>query len=152
VVVERLGEFDLYRLATASSPLPAVVFVHGPVPAQAPVRPRDWPVFAGYGRLAAVRGLVGVTIDVEYPGLAAWPAAADQLGQVVEAVRSRPEVQATVDAFLAIAAAVNAAVEVIDVPDGRHGFDVLDHVPRSGEAVTEAMDAVHRHLLRDGHS
>jgi acetyl esterase/lipase len=223
VVVERLGEFDLYRLASAPGPLPAVVFVHGPVPAQAPHRPRDWPVYAGYGRLAAVGGLVGVTIDVHYPHPAAWPATADQLAQVVEAVRSRPEVdadrvalwafsgggmllgrwladspawlrcvalsypllptsppaatpshsevlrpgrpivltrvgrerpevQATVDAFLAGAAAVNAAVEVIDVPDGQHGFDALDHVPRSREAVTEAMDAVHRHLLREGHS
>jgi acetyl esterase/lipase len=125
------GEFDLYRLARSSSPLPAVVFVHGPVPAQAPVRPRDWPVFEGYGRLAAVRGL---------------PIVLTRVG------RERPEVQATVDAFLAVAAAVDAAVEVIDVPDGQHGFDALDHVPRSGEAVTEAMDAVHRHVLREGHS
>jgi hypothetical protein len=116
-----------------------------------PVRPRDWPVFGGYGRLAAARGLVGVTIDLEYPGLPAWPAAADRLAQVVEAIRSRPEVQATVDAFLANAAAANAAVEVIDVPDGQHGFDALDHVPRSGKAVTEAMDAVHRYVLREGH-
>lgn len=223
VAVKRLGEFDLYRLTRASSPLPAVVFVHGPVPAAAPVRPRDWPVFAGYGRLAAVRGLVGVTIDLDYPRLAAWPAAADRLGLVVEAIRARPEVdadrmalwafsgggmlvgrwladspawlgcvalsypllrtlqppaassspcdvlrpgrpivltrvgrerpevQATVDAFLARAAVVNAAVEVIDVPDGQHGFDVLDHAPWSREAVTAAMTAVHRHLLGGGH-
>ncbi len=75
VVVERLGEFDLYRLAGASSPLPAVVFVHG--------------------------------------GLHLGPLPADP---------------------------------------GQHGFDVLDHVPRSREAVTEAMDAVHGHLLGGGHS
>jgi dienelactone hydrolase len=65
--------------------------------------------------------------------------------------RERPEVQATVDAFLARAAVVNAAVEVIDVPDGQHGFDVLDHAPWSREAVTAAMTAVHRHLLGGGH-
>jgi len=222
-VVERLGEVDLYQRAGASGPLPAVVFVHGPVPAQAPARPRDWPVFEGYGRLAATRGLVGVTIDLEYPGMAVWPAAAERLGQVVEAIRARPEVdadrlalwafsgggmlvgrwladspawlgcvalsypllrtpqppgappspcdvlrpgrpivltrvgrerpelQATVDAFLARAAAVDAAVEVIDVPDGQHGFDALDHAPWSRDAVTAAMDAVHGHLLGVGH-
>jgi acetyl esterase/lipase len=218
VVVERLGELDLYRPAATPPPLPAVVFVHGPVPAQAPVRPRDWPVYVGYGRLAAGGGLVGVAVDLEYPGLPAWPAAADRLGNVVEAVRSRPEVdadrvalwafsgggmlvgrwlaespawlrcialsypilrfplpagsppspcdvlgpgrpivltrvgrerpevQATVDAFLARAAAVHAAVEVIDLPDGQHGFDCLDHAPWSRNAVTAAMNAVHRHL------
>jgi acetyl esterase/lipase len=218
VTVERLGEFDLYRPAGASGPLPAVVFVHGAVPAQAPVRPRDWPVYVGYGRLAAAGGLVGVTIDLEYPSPVAWPAAADRLEPLVRAVRARPEVdpdrvalwgfsgggllvgrwladspawlrclalsypwlhtleppeaaapesqvlrpgrpivltrvgrerpevQARVDAFVAVAAAVGAAVQVIDVPDGQHAFDTLDHVPRSREAVTEAMAAVHLSL------
>jgi dienelactone hydrolase len=223
VLVQRLEGFDLYRPATASNPLPAVVFVHGPVPAEAPARPRDWPVYQGYGRLAAVAGLVGLTLDLDYPGLAAWPAAADRLGGLVEVVRARPEVdagrvalwafsgggllvgrwladspawlgcvalsypllrsaqapgapsspgealrpgrpivltrvgrerpevQATVDGFLANAAAGNVAVEVIDVPDGQHGFDVLDHAPCSGQAVTAAMGAVSEHLLSGGH-
>ena len=211
LVVERVGELDLYRPADAAKPLPAVVFVHGPVPAEA-VRPLDWPSYQGYGRLAATRGLVGVTIDLDYPHPMAWPAAAEALGKVVDMIRSRPEVdgdrmalwafsggglvvgrwlgdapdwlrcialsypyvntspsdgevldptlpvvltrvgrerpevQATVDAFMAIAATVDAAVEVIDVPEGQHGFDVLDPGPRSREALVEAMDAVQRHL------
>jgi acetyl esterase/lipase len=217
VVEARLERFDLYRPAAATGPLPAVVFVHGPVPAAAPARPRDWPVYQGYGRLAAAGGLVGLPLDLDYPSLAAWPAAADQLGGLVEVVRARPEVdadrvalwafsgggllvgrwladspgwlgclalsypllhpwqppgapsgevlrqgrpivltrvgrerpevQATVDGFLASAAAGGVAVEVVDVPEGRHGFDALDHAPWAGQAVTAAMGAVSRHLL-----
>jgi hypothetical protein len=34
------------------------------------------------------------------------------------------------------------------VPDGRHGFDVLDHTAQSRHAVIEAVDLVSEHLLR----
>jgi hypothetical protein len=94
VAVARLERFDLYRPATSSGPLPAVVFVHGPVPPQTPARPRDWPVYQGYGRLAAAGGLVGLIVDLDYPSVAAWPAAAGRLGGLVEVVRARPEVDA----------------------------------------------------------
>ena len=216
VASERVGGFDLARPAGASGPLPVVVLVHGPVPPEA-ARPRDWPVYQGYARLAARRGLAGAAIDLDYPSPMAWAAAASGLEAVVEEVRKLPEIdgdrvavwafsgggllvgrwladppawlrclalsypmvpppsapgsvapgpglpvvltrvgrerpalQDTVDTFLATAAEAGATVERIDVPDGRHAFDVLDHEPRSREAVTEAMDAVQRHLTGEG--
>jgi dienelactone hydrolase len=215
VVTERLGGFDLTRPAGASGPPPVVVLVHGPVPAQA-VRPRDWPVYQGYSRLAAGRGLAGAALDLDYPSPMAWAAAAGALEAAVQEIRERPEVdgdrvavwgfsgggllvgrwlayppawlrclalsypmvpppsspgsvaphpnlpivltrvgrerpvlQATVDTFLATAAEAGASVHCIDVPNGQHAFDMLDHEPRSREAVTEAMDAVQRHLTSD---
>ncbi|GAB3880136.1 hypothetical protein GCM10029964_033850 [Kibdelosporangium lantanae] len=56
--------------------------------------------------------------------------------------REEPDRQATVDRFLATASATETAVHVIDVPDGQHGFDALDHTDQSREAVTEAVDLV----------
>jgi hypothetical protein len=67
IAVAHAGPTDLYRPAGASTPLPAVVFIHGPVPEEAPVRPRDWPVYQGYARLAASQGLLGITLDLRYP-------------------------------------------------------------------------------------
>lgn len=215
VATERLGGFDLARAADAAGPLPVVVLVHGPVPAEA-VRPRDWPVYQGYARLAAHRGLAGAALDLDYPSTMAWAAAAGELETAVQEIREWPEVdgdrvavwafsgggllvgrwladppswlrclalsypmvpppsspgsvaphpglpvvltrvgrerpalQDTVDTFLATAAEAGASVQCIDVPDGQHAFDVLDHEPRSREAVTEAMDAVRRHLTGD---
>jgi probable phosphoglycerate mutase len=52
------------------------------------------------------------------------------------------ERQAVVDRFLADAAAGEVAVTVIDVPDGQHGFDVLDHTERSERAVLDAAGFV----------
>jgi acetyl esterase/lipase len=157
VAVERLSRFDLYRPAGAAGPLPTVVFVHGPVPPGS-ARPRDWPVYQGYGRLVD-RWLACVALS--YPLLDATPAAAsgearatrpDRPVVLTRVGRERPEVQARVDAFLDAAAAAGAPVEVVDVPDGQHGFDALDHQPRSREAVIEALEAVQRHLLSSVHS
>ena len=50
--------------------------------------------------------------------------------------------QATVDRFLARAQATGAVVQVIDVPDGQHGFDMLDHTDRSRSGVRDAVDLV----------
>lgn len=56
----------------------------------------------------------------------------------------RPEVAAAVTEFLA--AAGDARLEVIDVPNGRHGFDMLDHTEESRKAVELAFDLVLAHL------
>jgi acetyl esterase/lipase len=86
-VVDRHPRFDVYRPETASGPLPTVVFVHGPVPAEVPVRPRDWPIFQGYGRLAARRGIAGVVLDLPYYGLSGWPTVGAELSRILESVR-----------------------------------------------------------------
>jgi hypothetical protein len=50
----------------------------------------------------------------------------------------QPRLQDTVDRLLAIA----GDAEVIEVPNGRHGFDMLDHTDESGNAVRRALSAV----------
>jgi acetyl esterase/lipase len=58
------------------------------------------------------------------------------------------ERQATVDRFLATAEANGTAVQVIEVPDGQHDFDALDHTEESRQAVIQAADLTVEHLLR----
>ena len=54
--------------------------------------------------------------------------------------REHPGFVAGVDALLANA----ADVEIIEVPDGRHSFDVVDHTDASRAAVRRAVDWVCR--------
>ncbi|WP_017627358.1 alpha/beta hydrolase [Nocardiopsis chromatogenes] len=53
--------------------------------------------------------------------------------------RERPEFATGVEAFVAAAEEHDVALDIIDVPEGRHGFDMLDHSDASRSAVTEAM-------------
>ncbi|MFJ5833494.1 alpha/beta hydrolase [Streptomyces sp. NPDC093089] len=200
--------------------LPAVVFVHGgPVaPDQRPT-PRDTPFFLGYGRYAASRGVVGVTLDHRLHGVGDYRIAAEDLAEAVEGVRADPRVDGerialwffstggllaadwlaapppwlrcvamsypalaplpgwetveprfrpveavgaaggppvvltragrehpafatTVREFLEAAGRSGAGVEVVDVPDGRHGFELVDPSDESRAAVARAMGAV----------
>ncbi len=54
----------------------------------------------------------------------------------------RPPIAAAVTAFVDAAHAGNAKLEIIDVPNGQHGFDALDHTDESVQAVTRALDSV----------
>ncbi|MFF5106606.1 alpha/beta fold hydrolase [Streptomyces sp. NPDC000134] len=56
--------------------------------------------------------------------------------------REAPEVAATVEEFLTAAGRCGAGVEVIDVPNARHGFETLDRTGESREAVRRAMRSV----------
>lgn len=209
---------DLY-LPEATRPSPAIVFVHGgPIPAELRPTPRDWPVYQGYGSLAATRGVVGVTVDhglhnsADYPRAAANVTAAVRTAQAdprvdpdrialwffsgggllladwlhttpdwlrcvaatypllaplpdrpvdprfrpAEALAmagtlpivltrvglERPQLADRVEAFVAAADACGARLEIIDVPHGRHGFDMLDHTDESRKAVEQAFDRV----------
>ncbi|GIE83233.1 hypothetical protein Aph02nite_91830 [Actinoplanes philippinensis] len=220
VTPDRRGNVDVYLPATTET-RPAIIFVHGgPVPAAVSPTPRDWPIYRGYGSLAAARGVVGVTVDHRLHHPAAYPeAAADvaaavrlarELPQVdadriavwffsgggllladwlrtppgwlrcvaatypllaplagwpvdpafrpIEAVTGsgtlpivltragleRPDVAEAVQEF--VTAATDARLEVIDVPNGRHGFDMLDHTEESRTAVVQAFDSVLAHL------
>jgi dienelactone hydrolase len=65
----------------------------------------------------------------------------------------RPELAEAVDAFIKAAdteeadtKAADKTVTVIDVPNGQHGFDCLDHTEESRSAVLAALDAVTGHL------
>ncbi|MEX0173337.1 dienelactone hydrolase family protein [Streptomyces sp. LMG1-1-1.1] len=212
------GDGDLP--ARGRRPLPAVVFVHGgPVAAGQRPTPRDTPFFLGYGRYAASRGVVGVTLDHRLHGIGDCPIAAEDLAEAVERVRADPRVDgeriglwffstggllaadwlaapepwlrcvalsypalaplpgweaveprfrpveavgtaggppvvltragrehpviaATVREFLDAAGRSGADVEVVDVLEGRHGFELVDPTDDSRAAVARAMDAV----------
>ncbi|MGK5549506.1 alpha/beta hydrolase [Streptomyces sp. URMC 127] len=58
------------------------------------------------------------------------------------------ELAATVAEFLTAAEECDAAVEVIDVPDGHHGFETADHTEQARDAVRRAMGSVLGHLRR----
>jgi acetyl esterase/lipase len=218
VAPERRGRIDLYP-PEATVPRPAIVFVHGgPIPADGVPTPRDWPVYRGYGSLAASRGVVGVTVDHRLHNTAGYRLAADDVAAAVRTVRADPRVDAdrmaiwffsgggllladwlrgprdwlrcvalsypllaplpgwtvdarfrpteavaaagalpivltlvgrerppiadTVEAFIAAARACKARLDVVDVPHGRHAFDVIDHTDESRLAVEHAFDAV----------
>src|SRR3954462_6113313 len=62
VTPTRSGGLDLYL--PAATPAPAVLMVHGgPVPADRPVRPPQWPAFQAYGALLAQAGIVGGMVE-----------------------------------------------------------------------------------------
>jgi dienelactone hydrolase len=62
--------------------------------------------------------------------------------------RERPEIAATVEAFVTEAEKRHAELTVIDVPDGQHSFDILDHNESSRAAVRQAMTWVSASLRR----
>jgi acetyl esterase/lipase len=93
VPVERHGVWDLYDPGS-DGPAPAVVFVPGgPLP-PIPVPPLDWPVYRGYGALAAAAGLVGVTVDHPLHGFDAYGAAHEVVARAVDEVRADARVDA----------------------------------------------------------
>ena len=219
--VDRVGELDFYRPASAAR-TGAILFVHGgPGPADLKVRPRDWPVYQGYATAVAQRGLVGVTVDhslirgldqlataaddveaavgvlradpqvdpqrialwffsgagllagewldsrpdwlrciaLTYP-LLATPPGVDELVSAAEVIgkhkdlpvlltrvgREREELAGPVADFVS---AGGIALDIIDVPKGQHGFDMLDHTDESRAAVTKALDWAIAHLGQD---
>lgn len=221
---ERHGAWDLYDPFLQQA-RPALIFVHGgPVSVDLPVKPRDWPVFRGYGALAAGAGVVGVTVDhplfdmsdyasayavilraieearddprvdrdrvgvwvfsgggpllspllretprwlrclaATYPVLASrrdreLPAGfrpadelrgATSLPLVLTRVgREAPSIAEGVASFLAQASTSALQVDVIDVPEGHHGFDLDDATPASVSAVEQAMERVTAALRR----
>lgn len=65
---------------------------------------------------------------------------------VVRVELERPEIAVTVEEFLAAAEECAAAVEVVDVPLGHHGFETADHTEQARRALERAMGTVLGHL------
>ncbi|MBN0043583.1 alpha/beta fold hydrolase [Streptomyces actuosus] len=65
---------------------------------------------------------------------------------LVRAGREAPEIAATVEEFLAAAKDGGTDVEVVDVPDGRHGFETVDADDAWRDAFHHALDRVVTHL------
>lgn len=85
-----------------------------------------WPVDPAFRPVEVVAGSVTPPIVLTRAGL------------------ERPDVAAVVEEF--VAAADSARLDLIDVPNGRHGFDMLDHTEESRSAVIQAFDTVLAHL------
>ena len=216
--IERVGDLDFYRPASTAR-TGAILLVHGgPGPADLEVRPRDWPVYQGYAKAIAQRGLVAVTVDHSLiRGYDQLTAAADDVEAAVGILRADPQVDpgkvglwffsgsgllagewldsrpdwlrwialtypclATppgVDELVSAAEVIGkhkdlpvlltrvgrerealagpvaefvsaggTALDIIDVPKGQHGFDMLDHTEESRAAVTKALDWAIAHL------
>jgi dienelactone hydrolase len=58
----------------------------------------------------------------------------------------QPVIAATVAEFLAAAEGAGAAVEVVDVPLGHHGFETIDHTAPARDAARRAIGTVLAHL------
>jgi acetyl esterase/lipase len=92
VTPESHDPIDLYPPA-GDGPHPAIVLVHGgPIPPEMQPSPRHWPVFRGYGSLAAARGALGAVVDHPLRTPADYPASGAALTAAIEAVRADPRV------------------------------------------------------------
>ena len=101
-------------------------------------------------------------LAASYPILAPLPAwgmagsrfhparAVDQAGSLpvvlLRAGRESPEIAATVDAFVAAAKGCAARLELVDVPNGHHGFETIDPPEETMPALHTAMRSVVAHL------
>lgn len=61
---------------------------------------------------------------------------------LTEVGRERPALAEAVTAFRSTRTSARAALEVIEVPNGTHGFDFRDHTDESRQAATSALDSV----------
>lgn len=60
--------------------------------------------------------------------------------------KERAEIDATVAEFLHAAEGTDLRLEVIPVPDARHGFEAVDHTDPARRAVERAVRTVLGHL------
>jgi dienelactone hydrolase len=150
------------RLSAAADDVEAAIGVLRADPQVDPNRIALW-FFSGSGLLA------GEWLDsrpdwlrclaLTYP-LLATPPGVDELVSAAEVIgkhkdlpvlltrvgREREELAGPVAEFVS---AGGTALDIIDVPKGQHGFDMLDHTDESRAAVTKALDWAIAHLGED---
>ena len=68
LVYKRVGsqdlKMDVYRLATNTRSLPAIIFIHGGfLPVNLRTEPKDWEIFQGYGSVVAASGFIGIAFN-----------------------------------------------------------------------------------------
>lgn len=226
VQLRREGIIDIYAPAEPGEGLlPVILFVPGgPLPPGMEAAPRDWPVFAGYGSLAAANGAIGIVVSHGLNAPTDFAAASDAVAAAAEQARALPgadpdrvalwffsgsglleadwlrgqpdwlrisaasypvmaplpgmEVEErfrpvealtpdlgipllvtrvgleapfiapAVDAFVDRARELELGLDVIDVPDGHHSFDIVDDSDSSRAALQQAMDRVTEALRR----
>lgn len=152
----------LDQLTTAADDVEAAVGLLRADPQVDPERVVLW-FFSGAGLLAGEwldsRPDWLRAIALSYP-LLATPPGVDELVSAAEVIgkhkdlpvlltrvgREREELAGPVAEFVS---AGGAALDIIDVPKGQHGFDMLDHSEESRAAVTKALDWAIAHLGED---
>ncbi|MFF5968717.1 alpha/beta fold hydrolase [Streptomyces collinus] len=67
---------------------------------------------------------------------------------LLRAGREAPDIAATVEAFVTAADESAARLELVDVPNGHHGFETLDAPEETIPALHQAMRSVVTHLTR----
>ncbi|HEY7346879.1 MAG TPA: hypothetical protein VH599_01075 [Ktedonobacterales bacterium] len=65
---------------------------------------------------------------------------------VVRAGRDHPRMNQAIDAFVVEALKQNAPIEVINYPEGRHGFDGLDATDRTRQIIQQTLTFLKTHL------
>ena len=65
---------------------------------------------------------------------------------IARASKDNPRINESVDAFLKASFAAGVSVDLLTVPDGQHGFDVLDDTARSREVIRRTVAFVKDHL------
>ncbi|MFI5477357.1 alpha/beta hydrolase [Streptomyces cacaoi] len=65
---------------------------------------------------------------------------------LLRAGRETPEIAATVEAFVTASKDCGAHLELVDVPNGHHGFETLDATEETRSALRHAMRSVVTHL------
>jgi acetyl esterase/lipase len=66
---------------------------------------------------------------------------------IVRAGRDYPVINETVDAFVQAALALNAPIELVNHPEGQHGFDILDDSERSRDIIARTVAFIRGQLL-----
>ncbi|MEU5831121.1 hypothetical protein [Micromonospora tulbaghiae] len=79
----------------------------------------------------------GANVDAAHAEGAAGPTLV-----LTRAGRERPEVAPTIEAFTVVARRRGIPLCVVDVPNGQHGFDALDHTEESRAAVRTAHETL----------
>jgi acetyl esterase/lipase len=65
---------------------------------------------------------------------------------VARAGLDNPWLNDGIDRFVGAATARGATLDLLNHPGGRHGFDILDDVPRSREVIRRTLDFLREHL------
>ncbi|WP_436520908.1 alpha/beta hydrolase [Actinoplanes sp. HUAS TT8] len=219
---ERHELLDIYLPDDLTAPRPAVLVVPGgPIPEHVRPTQRDWPVFQGYARIAAARGLIGAVVEHKMYGPSGYGDGAANVEAAVETLRSDPRVDENrlalwffsgsgllsadwlreppswlrvlamsypmlapftgwvVDPRFApipavagagelpivltrvgleqpamavpveefVVAAAKANLEIVDLPDGQHSFDIKDDNDESRAAIERAAGLVFARLI-----
>jgi dienelactone hydrolase len=65
---------------------------------------------------------------------------------LVRAGQDRPELNASIDRFVATVRAGGLPMELVEHPEGHHAFDVLDDTDASRDAIRRVLEFLRRRL------